>query len=85
MLLDDFIQVLLRHAERQSSRPCLRFRREGTWRDWTYGQVVDRAKAIAGGLATLGLTTGDRLALMLPNGLDFPLTWLAAARAGRVR
>jgi long-chain acyl-CoA synthetase len=37
---------------------------------------------LAGGLAGLGIETGDRVALLLPNCPQFPLSYLAAARLG---
>jgi len=42
---------------------------------------VDQAAAILRGL---GLAEGERLAIALPNGLDFPVAYLGALRAGLV-
>jgi crotonobetaine/carnitine-CoA ligase len=44
-------------------------------------QGSDRAADV---LAARGVARGDRVALMLPNGLDFPVAWLAVAKLGAV-
>jgi carnitine-CoA ligase len=50
----------------------------------TLGEVEERAARIAGGLAALGVAPGDRVCLMLANGLEFVLVWLGIIRAGAV-
>ncbi|MEK7770577.1 MAG: class I adenylate-forming enzyme family protein, partial [candidate division NC10 bacterium] len=44
----------------------------------------ERTARIAFGLAALGLTHGDRVAVLLPNGHAYVETWLALARLGAV-
>ncbi|HEY0486417.1 MAG TPA: AMP-binding protein [Mycobacteriales bacterium] len=48
----------------------------------TWGELDDRVDAAAAALLDLGLVPGDRLALALPNGLDFPVLYFGALRAG---
>jgi carnitine-CoA ligase len=48
----------------------------------TYGQAAADAARVAGFLAGLGVEPGDRVAAMLPNGLDFVRLWLGAGRLG---
>jgi long-chain acyl-CoA synthetase len=50
----------------------------------TWGELDDRVDAAAAALLDLGLVPGDRLALALPNGLDFPVLYFGALRAGLV-
>jgi long-chain acyl-CoA synthetase len=50
----------------------------------TYGQVDELSKAFAAWLQRQGLKPGDRLAIMLPNVLQFPVTMAAALRAGLI-
>src|SRR6476660_8852072 len=47
-------------------------------------ELSDRVKAIAGGLAALGLKKGDTVALMLNNGPEFIPCDLAAVALGGV-
>lgn len=35
-------------------------------------------------LQTLGVGKGDRVAILLPNGIEFPVAWLGVARAGAI-
>jgi long-chain acyl-CoA synthetase len=50
----------------------------------TWGELDDRVDAAAAGLRDLGLDPGDRVALALGNGLDFPVLYFGALRAGLV-
>ena len=38
---------------------------------WTYGEVHDRARRLAGALAALGVKEGDRVALWAANRAEF--------------
>ncbi len=49
---------------------------------WTYGQVNAGVAALRAHLDTAGLAPGDRLSTVLPNGVAFVLTWLAALGLG---
>ncbi|HET7010288.1 MAG TPA: AMP-binding protein [Anaerolineales bacterium] len=51
---------------------------------FTYTQADQAADALASGLLQLGLSAGDRLAVLLPNVPEFVLTLFAAARAGLI-
>jgi len=48
----------------------------------TYGAANDDAHRVAGALASLGVGPGDRVAMMLPNNLDFVRLWLGVGRLG---
>src|SRR3954464_7551040 len=48
----------------------------------TWSALRDRADALAGGLASLGIKRGDTVALMLGNGPDFHIADLAAMTLG---
>lgn len=50
----------------------------------TYAEADRRANRIANALASLGVSKGDRVAVMLPNRIDYPLIWLALAKLGAV-
>jgi crotonobetaine/carnitine-CoA ligase len=73
--------ALLRgQARRTPAAPLLRF--TGTTLDYA---TVDRVSEQLGHvLAGRGVGHGDRVALMLPNGLEYPLAWLALAKLGAI-
>lgn len=50
----------------------------------TFRQLRDQAAKVAGMLAGLGSAPGDRIAIMLPNGLDFIRAWSGVGRLGAV-
>ncbi|MFD6952120.1 AMP-dependent synthetase [Nocardiopsis sp. TSRI0078] len=50
----------------------------------TFGELTERSRALAAGLADLGITTGDRVATLIPKGTDLTVTALAAWRLGAV-
>lgn len=49
-----------------------------------YGEAAAQMHAVAGYFAGLGVAPGDRLAVMLPNGLDFVRVWMGLGRLGAV-
>ena len=50
----------------------------------TYGQLAEKAKRVAYGLIARDVAPGDRVALMLPTGLDFFLTFFGILYAGAI-
>jgi long-chain acyl-CoA synthetase len=48
----------------------------------TYGELAARADRYGRGLQALGLTPGDTVALMLPNGIDLVAMYFAATQTG---
>ena len=53
-------------------------------RSVTYAELADRTASIAANLTKGGLRDGDRIAIFLPNGVDWIEACLAALRAGAV-
>ncbi len=51
---------------------------------YTYAEVDQRVNRTANALRDLGIARRDRVAVMLPNDLDFPVCWLALARLGAI-
>ncbi len=58
------------------------YRSDGTERLYTFAQIEAEAQRRANGFAALGLAKGDRLALVLPDGEEFVLSFLGALFAG---
>lgn len=50
----------------------------------TYAELWDRAAGVAGGLVADGITRGDRVASLLPAGLDWVVGFLGTLLAGAV-
>src|SRR5271165_6018496 len=47
-----------------------------------YGELWDRATRVAGGLRRMGVDRGDRVAIRLPNGIDWVLAFFGAQLLG---
>ncbi len=50
----------------------------------TYEQLWERVRRVAGGLLARGLKNGDRVALLMPNSLEYVESFLGIAAAGLV-
>ncbi|MDA8351329.1 MAG: AMP-binding protein, partial [Pseudomonadota bacterium] len=50
----------------------------------SYGQLDELSRAFAAWLQSVGLAKGDRIAIMLPNCLQYPVALFGALRAGLV-
>ena len=51
-------------------------------RSWSYRQMHAQAASLAAAFADLGIEQGDRVAVNLPNGVEWLITVLACARLG---
>jgi acyl-CoA synthetase (AMP-forming)/AMP-acid ligase II len=73
-------QLLEEAAERYGERPFLR----GDGWTMSYAECALRAGSLAGWLAACGVSRGERVAAVLPNGPEMVLTWFALGRLGAV-
>jgi acyl-CoA synthetase (AMP-forming)/AMP-acid ligase II len=76
----NWFAVLAHHASRAPDRPLARFDGEVT----TYGEMAERAAALAGGLHDRGVGTGDAVALLSYNCTEFLETIFAANYLGAI-
>jgi acetyl-CoA synthetase len=53
-------------------------------REHTFGQVTARSNRLANGLRSLGVERGDRVGILLPQGLDVAVSHLAVYKLGAV-
>lgn len=53
-------------------------------RTWSYGHVERQASSLAAALTELGLGSGDRIAVNLPNCIEWVVSLLACAKLGAV-
>lgn len=75
-LNERFEQVCEQHANNPA------FSNFGT--EMTFKKIEEHSRYFAAFLQSLGLKKGDRIALMLPNILQFPIAMLGAIRAGLI-
>jgi long-chain acyl-CoA synthetase len=67
-----------------ADRTAFRYRRAEAWQSLTWRQADQAAREIAAGLLSLGLETGDRVALLCQTRLEWLLCDVAIAMAGLV-
>ncbi|MFN8575081.1 MAG: AMP-binding protein [Gemmatimonadaceae bacterium] len=80
LLAPSLAHLLRTQAGRIGANELLRF--EG--QQMTFTEVDVRSNQLARVLQAGGIAPGDRVAVMLPNGLEFPVAWLAIAKARAV-
>jgi len=81
---DTFAKLLRGHARVRGGRPAFRHKVFGIWRTWTWAEVYDETRALAQGLAGLGLAKGDRIAIAGANRPRLYWTMTAAQMLGAV-
>lgn len=72
--------LLARRARATPEGEFLRFEE----RSLTFAEAAVKSARVAGVLAGLRIQQGDRVAVMLPNGLEYPILWLGIVRRGAV-
>ncbi|HJQ07325.1 MAG TPA: AMP-binding protein [Nocardioides sp.] len=73
--------LLAQRAVDARDREFLRF---GEW-SWTFGDIDEWTSRLAHRFIEVdGVAPGDRVAIMLPNVVHWPVAWLAAQKAGAV-
>ena len=82
-------QTLAEMAQRSfvqsAEKPFLGIKDEGdAYKYATYGEIAQRVRLTAGGLLSLGLERGDRLAILAENGPEWVITDLACQMIGVV-
>ncbi|MGH3859604.1 AMP-binding protein [Actinokineospora sp.] len=71
-------------AQRVRDSPDREFLRFGEW-SWTFAEIDAWTNRLAQRLIEVdGVQPGDRVAIMLPNVVHWPVVWLAALKAGAV-
>ena len=82
--LDTFPKLLAENARRRPDRPAAREKDLGIWQTWTWSQVAEEVRALACGLAVLGLKRGDKIAIVGDNRPRLYWTMTAAQVLGAV-
>ncbi|AGM07316.1 AMP-binding protein [Amycolatopsis keratiniphila] len=74
-------ELLSRRAKDSPAREFLRF---GEW-SWSFAEIDDWTSRLAHRLIEVdGVRPGERVAIMLPNVVHWPVVWLAVLKAGAV-
>lgn len=63
-------QLLLTRAAEESTRLAQRHKKRGIWREYTFGEVVDRVRGLTLGLDALGVKRGETVAIIGENEPD---------------
>jgi long-chain acyl-CoA synthetase len=82
--LDTFPKLLIEHARSRGDHPAIREKDFGIWQSWTWSEVLDEVRALACGLAALGLAKGDKIAIIGDNRPRLYWTMVAAQSIGAV-
>ena len=64
---DTFAKLMRVNAWVRGERPAFRLKELGIWRTWTWAQAYQETRALAQGLADLGVERGDRVAVAGAN------------------
>jgi long-chain acyl-CoA synthetase len=71
------------NAVEKLSRPAaLRFKRDGTWHDISHAELLDRVRRTSLALLDLGLSRGDRVAILSENRPEWAIADYACLTAG---
>ena len=81
---DTFPKLLIQNAERLGDLPAMREKDLGIWQSWTWREVLDEVRALACGLAALGLERGDKVAIIGDNRPRLYWTMVAAQAVGGI-
>lgn len=77
-------RLLARHAAARGGRPAMREKRLGIWRERSWAEALERSRAMAAGLAALGVARGDRVGVIGDNRPELYWAMLAAQMIGAV-
>jgi len=65
--LDTFPKLLAENAKQRGEKPASREKDYGIWQSWTWAQVAGEIRALACGLADLGVKRGDKVTICGDN------------------
>ena len=77
--INDFV---IKNAKNESSKFVYGFAHQGI--NLTFGEVKQRVDTAAQNLLDLGFVKGDRIALAIPNSVEFVVAFLAASQIGLI-
>jgi long-chain acyl-CoA synthetase len=81
---DTFPKLLLANARERADLPASREKEYGIWQSWSWREVAEETRALALGLAELGLKSGESMAIIGPNRPRLYWSMVAAQMNGAV-
>ena len=75
-------ELFIKAAEKHNRTDALNFKKDDEWKSISSDEMIFRAENIALGLYSLGLTKGDRIALLAANSPEWTLTDAGCQFAG---
>ncbi|ADZ69261.1 AMP-binding protein [Polymorphum gilvum] len=81
---DTFPKILLRNARDLGNRTAMREKDLGIWQSWTWAEVLEETRALSLGLKDLGMTAGDKVAIVGSNRPRLYWSMVAAQALGAV-
>ncbi len=82
--VNTFPALLLHHAAVRGARPAIREKDLGIWQTWSWSQVAAEVRALACGLAAIGLKRGEHIAVIGENRPRLYWTITAAQCLGAI-
>lgn len=71
-------------AQKRGSQPAVKFKKAGSWTDVSWADMARRSRAVADGLAAIGVRSGDRVAVIGETQLEWILADLGILGAGGI-
>lgn len=82
MKYQNLAQMFFSNGEEYPDKTAYMFKKDGAWVSITFKEAADEAKKIAGGLASIGVVKGDRVALISGNRYQWALIDYAVLSLG---
>ncbi|MEL6745724.1 MAG: AMP-binding protein, partial [Pseudomonadota bacterium] len=81
---DTFPKLLLRNAKQFADRPAIRLKDYGIWQSWTWSEMLNEVRSFSFGLKEIGLSRGDKVAVVGSNRPALYWTYPAVQALGGV-
>lgn len=80
----NWVDTIFDNAEARSRLAIVAERENGSVRRVTYAELADEVRSLAAGLLSLGLKRGDRIGLLMENGIEATASLLAISYIGAI-
>ncbi|WP_454658751.1 AMP-binding protein [Bosea beijingensis] len=80
----NWVDTVLDNPEWAARTAVIAEREDGSVREVTYGELKDEVRSLAAGLLGLGLKRGDRIGLLMENGIEASASLLAVSYIGAI-